>query len=334
LSEEIGLGLPTDPPNAGGQEFESLSHETTKPPVRMSRRKFLVWGAGGLIALVGAGAIGIELVDHGVLPGKTELDQLDGACSASSGPFAFSALGPSTSGRFFSHARRRHVGYTLAYPPGHGPGSPLPLVVVLHGYGANHTNALVSMTLAQACALQVGGRSLPPMALISVDGGGEYWNPHPGDDPMAMVFDEVIPMCQEQGLGRLPDSIGTMGISMGGYGALLFAEKHPQRISAVAAISPAVWTSYEQARVANEGAYASAEDFAADDVVTHASALERVAVRVSSGISDPFHPGVESLIERLPPGAVVELTQGCHTGPFFSSQEAPSLVFLGRHLSG
>jgi pimeloyl-ACP methyl ester carboxylesterase len=335
LSDEDGLGLPTTvPPNGGGQDLKSSLHETTKSPERVSRRRFLAWGAGGLIAVAGAGAIGLELVDHGVLPGKTELDQLDGACSVSSGPLVFSALGPSISGTFFSHARRRNVGYTLANPPGHGPGSQLPLVVVLHGYEANHTNALASMTLAQACALQVGGRPLPPMALISVDGGGGYWNPHPGDNPIAMVFDEVIPMCQERGLGRRPNSIGTMGISMGGYGALLFAEKYPQRISAVAAISPAVWTSYEQARAANAGAYASAGDFAADDVVTHASALNGVFVRVASGVSDPFHPGVEALVAMLPSGAAVEISHGCHTGPFFFSQEAPSLVFLGTHLTG
>ena len=171
--------------------------------------------------MAGAGAVGFELIDHGVLPGKTELDQLDGACSVAKSPLALSTPGPSTSGTFRSEARRRNVGYTLAYPPGHGPGSQLPLVVVLHGYGADHTNPLASMTLAEACALRVDGRPLPPMALISVDGGGGYWNPHPGDNPMAMVFDEVIPMCQARGLGRRPHSIGAMGISMGGYGALL-----------------------------------------------------------------------------------------------------------------
>ena len=299
----------------------------------MSRRRLLAWGAGGLLAVAGAGVIGFELVEHGVLPGKTELDQLDGACSVSGSPLVFSAPGASISGSFFSKARRRNVGYTLAYPPDHGPGSQLPLVVVLHGYGANHTNALASMTLAQAGALQVSGSRLPPIALISVDGGGGYWNPHPKDNPMAMVVNEVIPMCQERGLGRNPQSIGIMGISMGGYGALLLAEKYPQRISADAAISPAVGTSYEQARAANAGAYASAEDFISDDVVTHASALEGIAVRVASGISDPFHPGVEALVAMLPPGAVVEISPGCHTGPFFASQEAPSLMFLGKHLT-
>src|ERR1051326_5324897 len=86
------------------------------------------------------------------------------------------------------------------------------------------------------------------MALVTVDGGGGYWNPHPGDDPMGMVVSELIPRCQRMGLGRSPRRIGAMGISMGGYGALLLAEKHPSLIAAVASISPAIWTSYGQAR--------------------------------------------------------------------------------------
>ena len=64
---------------------------------------------------------------------------------------------------------------------------------MLHGYGANHTNALAGMSPAQAVALQVNGRPLAPMALVTVDGGGGYWHAHRGDDPMAMVIDELIP---------------------------------------------------------------------------------------------------------------------------------------------
>jgi enterochelin esterase-like enzyme len=325
---------PSGPSNGiagGGHDDDLTSVEPSDPDQKKwSRRRLVALGLGGVVI---AGVSGIELVAHQVLPGKGYLDQLDGACSVSSPPLTFAALGRSISGTFYSHARNRRVGYTIAYPPNHPAGSPLPLIVMLHGFGANHATALSKMSPAQAMALHVNGELLPSMAMVTVDGGGGYWNPHPGDNPMAMVISEVIPMCQRLGLGSPPHRIGTMGVSMGGYGALLLAEKYPHLISAVAAISPAIWTSYGQAQNANPGAYASEKDFADDDAVTHASALVGVPVRVASGESDPFHPGVVALAEALPKGAVVEFSKGCHTGAFFTEQEPPSLAFLSQHLS-
>jgi S-formylglutathione hydrolase FrmB len=189
------------------------------------------------------------------------------------------------------------------------------------------------MSPAQALALRAGGAPLPPMAMVTVDGGGGYWNRHPDDDPMAMLTREVIPMCRRRGLGVEPHRTGVMGISMGGYGALLLAEKHPRLVAAVAAISPAIWTSYEEARTANAGAYASAADFAADDAVTHTAALARLPVRVAAGYSDPFYQGVRALAGALHAGAVVDFAGGCHDGSFFTAQEPPSLAFLARHIA-
>jgi len=301
-------------------------------PGTFSRRQLLRWSAFAGASIVAGGAAVFELVDHSVLPGHQALINLLGDCAVSVPPMTFSPLGPTDSGTFISRARNQIVGYTIAYPPGHTSGSQLPLVVMLHGFGANHTNALAGMSPAQALALQVDGKPLPPMAMVTVDGGSGYWNPHPTDNPMAMVIEELIPMCQERGLGR-PDKIGTMGISMGGYGALLFAEKYPQLFSAVAAISPAIWTSYSEAHSANSGAYASDDDFVSDNAVAHADDLAGIPVRVASGDDDPFHPGVEALARTLPSGAVVHFSKGCHTGSFFASQEPPSLAFLAHHLS-
>ena len=298
-----------------------------------SRRRFLKVGVGGAAALVVAGTAGVELVAHGVLPGKQTLDQLDGSCSVGGAPPHVAAVGPSTSGVFSSRARNCRVGYTIAYPPGHGRGSVLPLIVMLHGFGGDHTNALTGLSPAQAVALQVGGRPLAPMAMVTVDGGGGYWNPHPGDDPMGMVVDELLPMCQRLGLGAGPQRIGTMGVSMGGYGALRLAERYPGRFAAVAAISPAIWTSYDEAHGANSGAFASHESFLANDVIRHVGRLDGTPVRIASGADDPFHPGVEALAQVVPSSATVVVAAGCHTGPFFSSQQPPSLQFLSRHLT-
>jgi pimeloyl-ACP methyl ester carboxylesterase len=203
---------------------------------------------------------------------------------------------------------------------------------MLHGYGNNHTNALVGMTPARALALRVDGAALSPMAMVTVDGGNGYWNPHPGDDPMAMVVDELIPFCQRRGLGETPNEIGLMGISMGGYGALAIAERYPGLASAVAAISPAVWTSYAQAHAANAGAFASQSAFSAGNVIKNVGSLRGTAVRVASGVDDPFHPGVESLVRVLSPRSTVVFSAGCHTESFFLEQEPPSMTFLSRYL--
>jgi enterochelin esterase-like enzyme len=302
-----------------------------------SRRGFLRYGLSGLAVAAAAGLTGFELVAHGQLPGKGELDQLDGACSVPAGLTDDAAPGPQYEGSFYSAARRTTVGYTIAYPPGHRPGARLPLVVMLHGFGENHQTALAGLTPARALALRVAGAPLAPVAMVTADGGGGYWNPHPGDNPQAMLTSELIPMCQHRGLGTGKRRIGAMGISMGGYGALLLAEQFPALIGAIAAISPAIWTSYAQARTANAGAYATAADFARDDVVTHAGALAGTPVRVAVGDSDPFYPGVQALVRALParPGgtaAEAVTGRGCHTGPFFTSQEPGSLAFLARHL--
>jgi enterochelin esterase-like enzyme len=298
------------------------------------RRRFLRYALGGVVVAAAAGTAGFELVSHGVLPGKSELDQLDGACAVPAADLAgYAPPGPQHSGTFYSAARQTTVGYTIAYPPGHRQGDRLPLVIALHGFGGNHADALSGLSPAQAVALKPGGTPLPPMALVTADGGGGYWNPHPGDNPQAMLVDELIPLCQRAGLGAGSRKIGVLGISMGGYGAILLAEKYPHLIGAVAAISPAIWTGYAEAKSANAGAYASAADFAADDAVTHAGALAGVPVRVAAGSGDPFYPGVQALARALPESAEVYFGGGCHTGPFFNSQEPPSLAFLARHLT-
>jgi hypothetical protein len=136
------------------------------------------------------------------------------------------------------------------------------------------------------------------MAMVTVDGGDGYWNPHPGDDPMAMVIGELIPRCQRLGLGRPPRRIAVMGTSMGGFGTLTLAEA-----------------------------------FAAGDVIAHAAALGRRPVRIASAYGDPFYPGVRTLARALPAGAVAVFGPGCHDGSFFAAQEPPSLAFLASHLA-
>jgi S-formylglutathione hydrolase FrmB len=290
----------------------------------VTRRTALRLGLAGIATLAGGGTLAFELVQHGVLPGKALLDEIDGACEVATAQFAFRAPGPQLSGSFYSRARGTTVGYTIAYPPGHGPGSRLPLVVALHGLGGNHANAM-SGSPAHWLAL----RSLPPMAIVTADGGDGYWHRHGRDDPLAMLVDELIPRCRRRGLG---ERIAATGVSMGGYGALLLAERHPRLISAVSAISPAIWTTYSQAHAANAGAFISPADFAANDVLTHVDALRRTPVRIAAGELDPFISGQRAFARALGPTDVSYIGPGCHTRAFFASQQPPSLEFLAARI--
>lgn len=306
-----------------------MSGPSARSATGVSRRRLLVTGAGGIVAL---GAAGVELVAHGVLPGRHYLDQVDGACSVPPPPERFGQTGPTLTGSFFSRARNRQVQFTLAYPPGRAPGDRLPLVVYLYGNGGSHTSALGELPLAKALAGHAKGGAIPPMALVAADGGSLYWNPHPGDDPLAMITDELIPRLRTRRLGVQPRAIGIIGISMGGYGALLLTERRPDLFAAGAAISPAIWTTYEQARSANPNAFASAADFASSDVITHAHRLAGTPVRIASGADDPFRPGVLALAKHLPSSVSLHISAGCHDSAFFNEQQLPSLQFLGQHL--
>ena len=81
------------------------------------RRTFITNGCLTAVAFIAAGAAGAELVSRGVLPGRAVLEKLDGACSVPAPPVPRGAPGPSLSGTFRSAARRRPVGYPIAYPP-------------------------------------------------------------------------------------------------------------------------------------------------------------------------------------------------------------------------
>lgn len=312
-----------------------LSRPRTSQPQGsgVTRRRALRIGLGGLLTLGGGGTLAFELVDHGVLPGKTLLDRLDGACDVPLPHVSYGEPGPQHSGSFYSRARGRTVGYTISYPPGHGAGNRLPLILALHANYGDHAHAFTGGTPAHALAMRPHGIPLPPVAIAAADGGNGYWHRHGHDDPLRMLVDEFVPLCQRAGLGRPPHAIAATGISMGGYGALLLAERHPAIIAAVSAISPAIWTSYAQAHAANPDAFTSRHDFAANNVITNASRLRGIAVRVAGGTEDPFYPGVQALARALPNGAVTELSAGCHTSPFFNSQEPSSLVFLTMQLS-
>ncbi|MFB9839772.1 alpha/beta hydrolase, partial [Actinoallomurus acaciae] len=202
----------------------------------------------------------------------------------------------------------------------------------LHGTGGTGANTARGLRLDRYLAEAVRTRSTPPFALVAVDGGpGSYWHPRAsGDDPIAMITDELLPLLRRQ--GARTDRFGVIGWSMGGYGALVLAETvGAPRMAAMVASSPAIFPSYANARRTNHQAFDGPQDFARYDVFRGLGRLREVPAWVDCGTSDPFAPMVRRLRDRLHPAGA--MTRGCHDGAFWLRRLPAQLAFLGGRLT-
>ena len=140
-----------------------------------------------------------------------------------------------------------------------------------------------------------------------------------------MLIDEFVPLIdREVGNGRR----GLLGWSMGGYGALLAAERNAGLFGAVALTSPALWRRFADTA---PGAFDDERDFRAHDPFTATDRLEGVPVRADIGRDDPFVPGFRDLAELLP-DATFRVGDGFHDAAFWRSVAPAQVRFFARHL--
>ena len=223
----------------------------------------------------------------------------------------------------------RPISWSVGYPPQGRPGMPLSFLLVLHGRGDSHQDVLGSHHLGSFLAAAVRAGT-PAFALVAVDGGDHsYWHRRrDGEDPQAMITDELVPVLAGQGLRTARFCVG--GWSMGGYGALLLAERlGPARVAACAVDSPALWL---EAGDSAPGAFDDRADFHANDVIAQHAQLKGIPVRISCGTSDPFLPGVRALLTAAP-ALQHDLSPGGHDLAFWQHAAPSQLAFVGQHLA-
>jgi pimeloyl-ACP methyl ester carboxylesterase len=179
-----------------------------------------------------------------------------------------------------------------------------------------------------AAYLRGGGR---PFALAAIDAGESYFHRRAsGEDRLAVVTTDFPPIVRDAlGVRELREAL--MGQSMGGYGALLAAERDPARFRAVAVAGPAIFPSYEDEHRSVGDAFDSAADFARYDVLAHAHKLRGRPVRIRAGDHDPFVPGVRAFASACAT-ADVRIEPGCHDAGFWRASAASLIAFAGTHL--
>jgi putative tributyrin esterase len=109
------------------------------------------------------------------------------------------------------------------------------VVVLLHGVYGSHWSWPARGGAADVLAAEVGAGRVPPMLLVTPSDGLWGWGSgyaRIGEaDHDAWIVDEVLDVVADMhGVGDRPVGIG--GLSMGGYGALRLAGRHPDRFVA------------------------------------------------------------------------------------------------------
>jgi len=285
--------------------------------VAVSRRRFLrlLGGGAGAGVLATAGVVGLdERLRHKLEDEWAYADGPDLSLPSSGAHIV--------SGSFESRFMHREVGWAYSLP---AKVKPRAIVLSLYGKGENQFAAFDNLHLPDAAA-----SVRAPLAIASADGGGDnYWHKRAnGTDAHAMLVDEFVPLLIDR-LGALPFALH--GYSMGGYGALLAAERGVRPtgdsfFKGAAVSSPALWTEPEETA---PGAFDGASDFYANDVFTGVQALRSLSVRLDCGTLDPFYQATHQLSELMTwPHEAVFCPWATHTSGFWRSVAPAQMRFL------
>jgi enterochelin esterase-like enzyme len=138
-------------------------------------------------------------------------------------------------------------------PHGWVPGQPALLMVFLHDGWGTQRSFRVHGLAAIADALMRAG-AIPAAVIASPRHRGTFLVDSPRAEMESFVADDLVPVLEQTfpGAGGSRARRSVWGISLGGYGALKMALRHPEVFGRVAALAPWVqplaWSEYEKHR--------------------------------------------------------------------------------------
>jgi S-formylglutathione hydrolase FrmB len=140
---------------------------------------------------------------------------------------------------------KRNVKYTIYLPADYETANrAYPVVYLLHGYSDDNTGWLQFGEVNRYADQAILDGTIPPMIIVMPDGGTSWYiNSYDGKEKYEDFFiKEFIPHVEQAYRIKTERQYrGVAGLSMGGYGTLIYAIKYPQLFSAAAALSAAVF---------------------------------------------------------------------------------------------
>lgn len=242
-----------------------------------------------------------------------------------------------------SRALGRRADVTVFVPPEARGATDLPVVVLLHGvFGSHWAWALKGGAHLTAMRLIAEG-ALPPVALLMPSDGlwgdGSGYVAQADADAERWILDDVPALaCAMVESCTRHSPLLVAGLSMGGFGALRLAGKHPARIAAAAALSAI--TDVAQFDGLIEEARTGWSDAPADRGVLAAltgAGAGLPPIRIDCGRDDPYLHANRQLHRALLEAGIAHRyveSDGGHDWPYWRATLEGVLRFFGEVLQG
>lgn len=146
---------------------------------------------------------------------------------------------------FQSDKLGRKVSYSIYLPADYNTSQrTYPVLYLLHGYSDNETNWIQSGQMKTIADQAIANQEAVPMIIVMPDAWDTWYvNQYDGKAPYEdMFFEELIPYMEKTYRTRnSQESRAIAGLSMGGYGSLLYSLHHPEMFCACVPLSAAVF---------------------------------------------------------------------------------------------
>lgn len=139
----------------------------------------------------------------------------------------------------------KQMNYTVYLPYDYSSSERLyPVVYLLHGFTDDNMSWMQFGEINRLADKAIGEGTIPPMIVIMPDADSTFYlNVYDGKENYEdYFFNELLPAVEKKYRIRAEKAYrGVAGLSMGGYGSLIYALKHPDMFTACAPLSAAVW---------------------------------------------------------------------------------------------
>ena len=139
----------------------------------------------------------------------------------------------------------KNVNYTVYLPADYSTSQrSYPVVYLLHGFTDDNTGWMQFGEINRYADKAIADGTIPPMIIVMPNGDSSFYiNSYDGKENYEDFFvNEFMPAVEKEFRIKAEKKYrGVAGLSMGGYGTLIYALKHPDLFAAAAPFSAAVW---------------------------------------------------------------------------------------------